>query len=95
MDPLDKILLYFALPFVVLASLLEAVVLSRMRAYDWRAAGVSLLDLVGRISMQIFLPLSIAAPLIFWAYQHRLTTIALDGWLVLGESFGASFGQRA
>jgi sterol desaturase/sphingolipid hydroxylase (fatty acid hydroxylase superfamily) len=91
MDPLDKILLYFALPFVVLVSLLEAVVLSRMRAYDWRAAGVSLLDLVGRISMQIFLPLSIAAPLIFWAYQHRLTTIALDGWLPI---FALFIGQE-
>lgn len=92
MDPLDKILLYFALPFVVLVSLLEAVVLSRMRAYDWRAAGVSLLDLVGRISMQIFLPLSIAAPLILWAYQHRLTTIALDGWLpILALFIGQEF----
>ena len=67
MNDLDKFLLYVALPFVVVVSLIEAAVLSRKRSYDWRAAGVSLLDLVGRISIQIFFPVSIAAPLIFWA----------------------------
>lgn len=87
MNDLGKFLLYVALPFVVLVSLIEAAVLSRKNAYDWRAAGVSLLDLVGRISIQIFFPLSIAVPLIFWAYQHRLTTIALDGWLPIVALF--------
>ena len=48
MNDLDKFLLYVALPFVVVLSLIEAVVLSRKRSYDWRAAGVSLLDLVGQ-----------------------------------------------
>ncbi len=92
MNDLDKFLLYVALPFVVLVSLIEAAVLSRKNAYDWRAAGVSLFDLVSRISIQIFFPLSIAAPLIFWAYQHRLATIALDGWLpILALFIGQEF----
>ena len=78
MNPLDKFLLFVALPAVVIASGIEAIVLSQRRAYDWRAAGVSLLDLAMRISVQIFLPLSIATPFIVWAVQHRLTTIALE-----------------
>ena len=83
MNPLDEFLLFVALPAVVIASGIEAIVLSQRRAYDWRAAGVSLLDLAMRISVQIFLPLSIATPFIVWAVQHRLTTIALDGWVAI------------
>jgi sterol desaturase/sphingolipid hydroxylase (fatty acid hydroxylase superfamily) len=83
MNPLDKFLLLVALPAVVLASVAEAVVLSRRQGYDWRASGVSLLDLFARISVQIFLPLSIATPLIVLAYRHRLATIELDGWSML------------
>ena len=64
MNGLDKFLLLVALPTVVLASLLEALVLARRRGYDWRAAAVSLLDLFARVGMQIFVPLSIATPLI-------------------------------
>ena len=57
---------------VVVASLLEALVLARLRAYDWRASAVSLFDLFARVAVQIFLPLSIATPLIALAYRHRL-----------------------
>ena len=64
---------------MLVASVLEAAVLWRRVDYDWRATGVSMLDLVMRVGMQIFLPLSIATPLIALAYQHRLTTIPLDG----------------
>ena len=71
MSSLDKFLLFVALPAVVLASLLEAIVLARIRSYDWRASAVSLLDLVLRIGVQIFLPLSIAAPVIALVYRHR------------------------
>jgi sterol desaturase/sphingolipid hydroxylase (fatty acid hydroxylase superfamily) len=87
MDPLDKFLLFVALPAVVLASALEAVVLSRRRHYDWRAAGVSLADLFMRVAIQIFLPLSIATPLIVWAFRHRIATIPLDGWTALAALF--------
>jgi sterol desaturase/sphingolipid hydroxylase (fatty acid hydroxylase superfamily) len=97
---LDKFLLFVALPIVVLSSLVEALVLQRRSGYDWRAAGVSLLDLALRIAIQIFLPLTIAAPLIVLAYEHRLATIALDGWwallaLFVGQEFCYSGYHRA
>ncbi len=97
---LDKFLLFVALPGVVLASLLEAIVLARLRSYDWRASAVSLLDLFARVAVQIFLPLSIAAPLIALAYRHRLGAIALDGWVALlalfiGQEFCYYWFHRA
>ncbi len=87
MNPLDKFLLFVALPTVVVASLVEALVLSWRRTYDWRATGVSLFDLAARVSIQIFLPLSIATPFIVLAFRHRLTTIPLDGWPALAALF--------
>ena len=87
MNGLDKFLLLVALPTVLLASLLEALVLARRRGYDWRAAAVSLLDLSARVGMQIFVPLSIATPLIVLAYRHRIGVIALDGWTALAALF--------
>ena len=100
MQSLDKFLLFVALPVVVLASLLEAWVLSRRLHYDWRATGVSLLDLVTRVTIQIFLPLSIVTPLVIAAYEHRLWTIALDGWLAVlllfvGQEFCYYWYHRA
>ncbi|MBL8312008.1 MAG: sterol desaturase family protein [Burkholderiales bacterium] len=78
MDFIDQLLLFVALPVVVLISLVEAVALSRRQHYDWRAAGVSVLDLLARVTIQIVLPLSIATPLLQCAYRHRLTTIRFD-----------------
>ncbi|HEX6706057.1 MAG TPA: sterol desaturase family protein [Albitalea sp.] len=100
MDPLARFLLFVALPAVVVFSLIEALVLARRTAYDWKAAGVSLLDLVGRTAVQIFVPLSLATPFIVLAYQHRLTTIALDGWtallaLFIGQEFCYYWFHRA
>ena len=92
LNGLDKFLLFVALPTVVLASLAEAIVLARVRSYDWRASAVSLFDLFVRVAVQILLPLSIATPLIAYAYRHRIGAIALDHWtalvaLVLGPEF--------
>ena len=100
MNGLDRFLLFVALPTVVIASLLEAIVLSRRRGYDWRAAGVSLLDLVARVAVQIGLPFSIATPLIIWAARHPLTTITLDHWsallgLFVGQEFCYYWFHRA
>ena len=100
MNPIDTFLLFVALPIVVFASLAEALVLSRRSAYDWRATGVSLLDLVLRVAIQIVLPLSLAKPLIDLAAQHQLTTIALDGWgallaLFIGQEFCYYWFHRA
>jgi sterol desaturase/sphingolipid hydroxylase (fatty acid hydroxylase superfamily) len=78
MNTIEKILLFGAAPAVLLLSLLEAVVLSRREHYDWRAYGVSLFDFVARIVVTLFVPLSIASPLIRWVEQHRLTTINVD-----------------
>jgi hypothetical protein len=61
---IDRFLLLVALPVVVTASLAEALWLSRRGGYDWRATDVSLLDLDLRVSIQLFLPLTIVAPLI-------------------------------
>jgi sterol desaturase/sphingolipid hydroxylase (fatty acid hydroxylase superfamily) len=77
-NTIEKILLFGAAPAVLLLSLLEGVVLSRREHYDWRAYGVSLFDFVGRIAVTLFLPLSIASPLITWVETHRLTTLAVD-----------------
>ncbi len=100
MNGLDRFLLFVALPTVLAASLLEALVLARLRAYDWRSAGVSLLDLFARIALQILVPVSIATPLILLAHQHRLGTIALDGWapllaLFVGQEFCYYWFHRA
>ncbi|MEO5844173.1 MAG: sterol desaturase family protein [Caldimonas sp.] len=100
LNGLDKFLLFVALPSVVVASLLEAIVLARLRSYDWRASAVSLFDLFARVGVQIFLPLSIATPLIALAYQHRIGQIPLDHWtaiaaLFIGQEFCYYWFHRA
>jgi len=100
MDALDRFLLFVAAPTVLALSLIEALVLLRREAYDWRALGVSVFDLVARIAVGIALPLSIAAPFVGWAVQHRVTTFAIDGWLALlmlfiGQEFCYYWYHRA
>ena len=100
LNGLDKFLLFVALPAVVVASLLEAIVLARIRSYDWRATSVSLFDLVARVGTQIFLPFSIATPLIVLAYRNRIGAIELDGWtallaLFIGQEFCYYWFHRA
>lgn len=80
MTPIEKFLLFIALPTVFFSSLIEAYVLSRRQAYDWKAMGVSIFDLIGRNLITIFLPLSIATPLIHYAEAHKLMTLRLDTW---------------
>jgi sterol desaturase/sphingolipid hydroxylase (fatty acid hydroxylase superfamily) len=100
LNGLDRFLLLVALPTVVVASLVEALVLSRRRSYDWRATGLSLLDLFTRVALQIGLPISIAAPILAWAYRHRVGDVALDGWtallaLFIGQEFCYYWFHRA
>lgn len=103
MRSLDQFLLFIVLPFVLLVSLLEAVVLSQIKQaepYDWRAAGVSFLDFILRVGMQIVLPLSIATPVINWAVAHRQGEIAMDAtWafalLFIGQEFCYYWFHRA
>jgi sterol desaturase/sphingolipid hydroxylase (fatty acid hydroxylase superfamily) len=91
-NSLDRFLLFVALPGVVLASFIEALVLSSSSRFDWRAMGISLLDLVVRVAIQIFLPLTIAAPFIALAYKYRLDTLTVDSGqavalLFIGQEF--------
>jgi len=91
MDSIDHFLLFAVTPTVFALSLIEAVVLARRQRYDWGAFAASAFDLVARIAVGILLPLSIAAPLVVWAVQHRVATWTLDGPLALALLF---FGQE-
>ena len=52
--------------------------------YDWRAFATSLADATGRRAVDA-LGLSIATPVVVWAYEHRLTTLTLtEPWQWLG-----------
>jgi sterol desaturase/sphingolipid hydroxylase (fatty acid hydroxylase superfamily) len=100
MNGLEKFLLFVALPVVFFSSLAEAFFLSRHKGYDWKAMGVSVCDLAGRTAVSLFLPLSIAAPLVALAWENRLTTIRLDTWqsvllLFLGQEFCYYWYHRA
>lgn len=100
MNSIQHFLLFVAAPGVLLLALIEAVVLSRRQRYDWRAFGVSALDLVLRIVIGILLPLSIIAPLARWAFVHRLTTIHLGSALAvlllfIGQDFCYYWYHRA
>ena len=100
MSPLEKFLLFVAAPSVFVLSLIEAAVLSRRSRYDWRALGVSAFDLLARIAVGRFLPLSIATPLVIWAVRHRVATIELDTWaavlvLFVGQEFCYYWYHRA
>ena len=65
--------------FVLVAATLEGLVCSFVlrRPYDWRAYAASLGDAVGRRAVDA-LGLSIAAPVLAWAYEHRVQTMALS-----------------
>ncbi|AOZ08754.1 sterol desaturase family protein [Cupriavidus malaysiensis] len=100
MHDLDRFLLHTAVPAVFLLALLEAIVLSRRQRYDWRAFCVSTFDLAARLAVGIFLPLSIAAPLVHAAHAHRVATLPLDNWaavplLFLGQEFCYYWYHRA
>ena len=81
-------ILIWALPIVLLASLIEALVLSCMKpgSYDWKAAAVSLTDQALRRVMAL-LPLSIAAPIFTWAFEHRLFDLTLASPLMVALLF--------
>lgn len=74
-------ILKFALPGAIAIATLEALFLAFVmrRNYNWRAYFASLADALGReYIVMTFVTLSLAAPLIGFAWQHRLFTIPLD-----------------
>ncbi len=100
MNALEKFLLFVAAPTVLICALIEAGVLSRREAYDWRALAVSTFDLIARIFFNLLVPLSIATPLVQWAVRHRLNVITLDTWqavllLFIGQEFFYYWYHRA
>ena len=100
MSPFEKSLLLIATPTVLTLALIEGLILTRHKGYDWRAFGVSVLDLGMRLAVNILLPLSIATPLVRLAIQHRLSTIELNGALALlllfvGQEFCYYWYHRA
>jgi sterol desaturase/sphingolipid hydroxylase (fatty acid hydroxylase superfamily) len=78
-------LAFYVTLFVVAVSLIEACVLTfRKRreaageaAFDWSEVWLSLADLAGR-KLLAFLPLSLAAPILDFAWEHRLFTLNID-----------------
>jgi sterol desaturase/sphingolipid hydroxylase (fatty acid hydroxylase superfamily) len=100
LSPVEKFLLFGALPTVLLASFMEGWVLSRHQPYDWKAVGVSVLDLFVRQSVNIGVPLALSTPVTEWARAHRLSTLQLDTWQVLlllfiGQEFCYYWYHRA
>jgi sterol desaturase/sphingolipid hydroxylase (fatty acid hydroxylase superfamily) len=99
MHPTQKLLL-FALLVVLASSLIEAVVLSWRQSYNWRAMGVTLFNMTGRITLAALIPLSIASPAFAFAWSHRLATIQMNTWLAflllfLGQEFCYYWFHRA
>ena len=83
MDVLFAIL-KLAVVVVLTSSLLEALVLSvrnGWRSYDWKAAGVSVVDfLVREYPLRWLLPLAFWTDAMGWFWQHRLWTLPMDHW---------------
>lgn len=64
---------------ILVISLVEACVLHFRRSshFDWWEAWLSVADMLGRRLIAL-LPLSLAAPVFAWAWQHRLFTMTLS-----------------
>ena len=77
-------ILKISVVIVLAASLLEALMLSTRngwRSYDWKAAGVSVVDfLVREYPLRFLLPLAFWTGAMDWIWQHRLWTLPLDHW---------------
>lgn len=95
-----KKLLFVFLVIAIVSALIEALILSRRKGYDWKAMAVSIANLAGRQIVSVVLPLSLAAPILGMAWTHRLTTMSLDTWqallaLFVGQEFCYYWFHRA
>jgi len=100
MTPLEHFSLFVAAPAVFVLALIEAIVLARTRGVDWRSFAMSTFDLVARIAFGLFVPLSVAIPLLRWAIHHRVGNIAIDSaatvlMLFIGQEFCYYWYHRA
>jgi sterol desaturase/sphingolipid hydroxylase (fatty acid hydroxylase superfamily) len=85
--------------FILSAATLEGLVLSRVRGYDWKAFFATLGDYVGRVGVSM-LGISLAAPVIALAHEHRIATLPLDSasafaLLFIGQEFCYYWYHRA
>lgn len=105
MDWLTTIL-KVAVATVLSASLLEAVVLTWRRGagpqgYDWRAAGISVVDFLAReYGVHMLLTVAIFLDAMQWMWEHRLFTLPMDSWIgwlgcFLGQEFCYYWYHRA
>jgi sterol desaturase/sphingolipid hydroxylase (fatty acid hydroxylase superfamily) len=96
-------ILIWALPAVIVLATVEALVLTFVakRAYNWRSWAASVTDALARdYLVGAFVTVSVAAPLIAWAWAHRLTTVPLGGLasvavLFIGQEFSYYWYHRA
>lgn len=97
-------ILKFAVVLVLVSSLAEALVLSvrrGWRSYDWRAAGVSVVDfLVREYPLHWLLPLAFWTDIMDWFWRHRLWTLSMNhwsGWIAcfVGQEFCYYWFHRA
>ncbi|NMV40450.1 sterol desaturase family protein [Ralstonia insidiosa] len=97
-------ILKIAVVLVLVSSLAEALALSFLRGwsnYDWKAAGVSVVDfLVREYPLRWLLPMAFWLQGLDWIYQHRLWTLPMDNWTgwaacFLGQEFCYYWYHRA
>lgn len=96
-------ILKFALPGAIAIATLEALFLAVVmrKNYNWRSYFASLADALGReYIVMSFLTISLAAPIIGFAWRHRLFTVPLDTAasvviLVIGQDFCYYWFHRA
>jgi sterol desaturase/sphingolipid hydroxylase (fatty acid hydroxylase superfamily) len=89
------------LAIVFIAATLEGLVQTfvRRQAYDWRAYAATVADALGRRALDA-LGFSLAAPIMAWAYSHRLfnldlSTLAAIALLFFGQEFFYYWYHRA
>jgi sterol desaturase/sphingolipid hydroxylase (fatty acid hydroxylase superfamily) len=87
------------LAVVLIASLIEASILSRGRGFDWRAAAVSAGDLLGR-RMLVLAGISTSGAILDAVWQHRVATVRLGDTatvllLFVGQDFCYYWYHRA
>jgi sterol desaturase/sphingolipid hydroxylase (fatty acid hydroxylase superfamily) len=97
-------ILKFAVVLILVSSLAEALVLSirhGWRDYDWKAASVSVVDLLVReYPLSWLLPLAFWNDAMGWFWRHRLWTLPMNhwsGWLAcfVGQEFCYYWFHRA
>ncbi|WP_090868789.1 sterol desaturase family protein [Paraburkholderia diazotrophica] len=103
MENLGKFTLY-VLAFVIAVSMIEAVWLTRknrntVTPFAWHEVWLSIVDLVAR-KLLAMLPLSLAAPVFAFAWDHRLFTMEINSALMVlalfvGQEFCYYWYHRA